>query len=330
MKTYHPKSPCCQAPIRNYGGRRRQCKKCGKTWRIRPRKRGRRPKRIDFQALGKTFIHHETITLRARTQNRLSKEGVSYHFRNALRRTVQGPQIHPSGTGPTVLLVDGLWFRFHHYPWVLYLMALKPSESNTAWLAEPLLLPGKESAAKWRQAIRSLPPESLSTVRALVSDGFRGAKRLAAQYRWIHQRCHFHLLAQLQNRLGRRKRSWEDKPLRQAIYTAISQSLTATAPSHLSKLLAGLSHAIQDPGCPKRYRMLGRDYLRNVTAFRAYLHHPELHLPATTSAIESLFKSIRRFTRPLKSPVALSLWVRSFVRICPRFTCNGKNINQIS
>jgi transposase-like protein len=228
------------------------------------------------------------------------------------------------------LLVDGLWFRFHHKPWVLYLMALKLVGDNTAWLAEPLLLPGKESAVKWRQAIRMLPTDVLNTVNALVSDGFRGSKRLAVQYRWIHQRCHFHLLAQIQNRLGRKKRYLTDRHLRQAIYTSIYQSLATSAPFRLSRLLTALSTALKDPYCPRRFRMLGRDYLRNIDAFRAYLQHPELHLPTTTSAIESLFKSIRRFTRSLKSPESLSLWVKAFVRIHPLITCNGKNINQIT
>lgn len=55
----HPKS------IR-FGGRRRQCKLCHKTWTVRAKKRGVKPRKHRLQELTKTFVEKLTLVQQAR------------------------------------------------------------------------------------------------------------------------------------------------------------------------------------------------------------------------------------------------------------------------
>ena len=81
-----------------------------------------------------------------------------YRFRQALRRFVARPGPQKIPLGPLVLLADGLWFEFDGVPWVLYLTALKPCRGNVATFLDPLLLPGREGASKWEQALAGISP----------------------------------------------------------------------------------------------------------------------------------------------------------------------------
>jgi len=47
MNILQGKSSCCQAKIYKFGGKRKQCSECKKTWKIRQKKRGRKAKRVD-------------------------------------------------------------------------------------------------------------------------------------------------------------------------------------------------------------------------------------------------------------------------------------------
>ncbi len=51
------KSECCNAKIIRFGGRRRQCVACDKTWSIRPARRGPKPRRKRCFYLDKVFNH---------------------------------------------------------------------------------------------------------------------------------------------------------------------------------------------------------------------------------------------------------------------------------
>jgi len=86
----------------------------------------------------------------------------------------------------------------------MYVMVVKPIRSHQAFFLDPVLLPGKESYERWREALATIPPQIKKRVLAFVSDGFRGSKLITREHGWIHQRCHFHLLMALIRRHGRR------------------------------------------------------------------------------------------------------------------------------
>jgi len=102
-----------------------------------------------------------------------------------------------------VLLADGLWFEFDGIQWVLYLTALKPCQGNQATFLDPLLLPGKEGASRWQQAMAAIPPVAKDRIQAMVVDNLPGMRKLAQQHQWVLQLCHFHLLLKLLARRGR-------------------------------------------------------------------------------------------------------------------------------
>src|SRR5438105_12080264 len=87
MQSKHAKSPCCAARVRRFGPRRRQCVECGKTWTVRPKKRGRPVHRsspallhrvlVKGYTLGQLFSHRTTVALPA----------YRYRFRQALQRS---------------------------------------------------------------------------------------------------------------------------------------------------------------------------------------------------------------------------------------------------
>ena len=61
-------------------------------------------------------------------------------------------------TGPLVLLLDGLYFRFQGKDWVLYVMAVKPCRQNRAVFLDPVLLPGRENMQAGLRYSQPFPP----------------------------------------------------------------------------------------------------------------------------------------------------------------------------
>lgn len=325
----HTKSPCCHAPIRRYGERRQQCTACFKTWRVHKHKRGRKPTRIQTPFIQSLFETNSTVRQLILHHSRLEPSRVLYRLRRQLRQLAEQPPQYPLPPGPLVLLVDGFWFRFLRHDWVLYLCAVKPLLRDTAWILEPMVIEGKERYSAWQRAIKSLPLSICNHIKAFVSDGFRGSARIARKYGWVHQRCHFHLLAQLYSRAGHRKKKLSQRARRKRIVRLIRRCLEEPNHRSVAQLVYRLRCELKNPFCPIRYRQIGRDFLRNLESFRAYLMHPHLRLPATTSSIESYGKELRKYTRCLNTHKALSLWSKMYVRYHPTVVCNGKYINQI-
>ena len=321
MKKLHGESHSC---IRNawiHGERRGQCAICGKTWTIWEKKRGRKRSRPDRNLLKKIFVErqrlHQTAGVRLR---RISLSGAS----RRLVRTMEGKEEKAITDGFSaasyILLIDALWHRFGNQSYTLYLRALKRINGHTARFLPPLLLPGKENLKGWQTTINDINPKLKGRIHAVVSDGWRGIERLAKQHHWILQRCHFHLIAQLQVNRGRRKHL-PDQSMREEMYQIARKLLiTKTKVRWYKEQLALL---IQHPDCPKRLKAILRDYLRYLRHFRSYLNHPELNLPTTINAMESMNKQIRQMCRPLRTPVSLLRWATHFLKFNQDIVCNG-------
>lgn len=327
MKTLHAKSPCCRGKIYHFGNRRKQCAFCRRTWRIRKRKRGRKRHRINKDLLVRTLIERQTLKQQVR-DNYSSLFTLRRRFRNSLKWITSKPREYSLSSTQLILLADGLWFRFKRQDWILYLMAIKSIEDNKAILLDPILLPGKESYENWDYTISTIPERLRSQIKAFVSDNFTCAKKIAQQYHWVHQLCHFHLIAQLQIRRGKRKPSIAGRNTRETIYLSIREALETSNKQDLRGLKVRLEELSIFPECPKRLRFIVCQFLRSIDLYRTYLYNPDLDLPTTTSAIEAVGKKIRQISRTISTPEALRLWTTAFVRLNPIVTCNGK-INQI-
>lgn len=321
MPIIHAKSPCCRETIYRFGSRRRQCRACGRTWRIRHKKTGRKARRSSDR-LPQRFADYQRITDWAKAAG-ISTATASERLYSALIRLLKRNRRLP--IGPCALIADGMYFKFKRMDWVMYVMAIKPVNAHRAYYLDPVLLEGKEGYERWRITIATIPPTIKKRIRAFISDGFRGSKLIAKEHGWIHQRCHFHLLIALIRRHGRRSYRTKGAGIREKLLGAVRTLLSTTDNAVLKKQILKARQLILHPLCPPWIRIQTVEFLRTLDDFRAYLIYPELNLPATTNAIESSGKIIRKATSTARTPKSVLLRATAFLQIKKSVTCNGKS-----
>ena len=327
MNSSHAKSPCCRAKIHHFGSRRRQCSHCKRTWRIRRKRRGRKPWRAPPGVLQAIFLEGRTLKTLAPRYD-ITPQGLSRRFRRTLHRFVSRPRLLHLPAGPLVLVFDGLYFRFRGQHWVLYLMAVKACRQNRAVFLDPVLLPGRENVRCWSHAFTTIPARIHRRICASVSDDIRGIIGVATRQGWIVQLCHFHLISQLQGSRGRRKRKLAGRPVRETLYRLTRQALELPDGARLALVLKRLERLVQKPMGSRVIRMVVREFLRRTEQFRAYRKYLELNLPTTTGTVEAMGRRVRdlmRQTRSIRSPQALQLWATALIRLRPKVMCNGKH-----
>lgn len=322
MNILHGKSPCCQAKIYKFGGKRKQCSLCKKTWSIRPKKRGRKAKRVNPDILDKVLGKGHRVSHIADRKGSVGEPALSYRFKKAMAAKIRTNE-YPIGW--LILLADALWFELNGERWTLYLLAVRSTTGGKAHFLDPILVSGRETGNGWEQSLASIPPEIESRIVALVSDGFRGLCFRAKQKSWVIQRCHFHLLAQFKVQLGFWKKL-PDHPIRKEIYTIVCKLLKTK--EHEIEYLENLYELLTSNRCPHRYREVGMEFMRRLSEFRAYLKYPELHLPHTTGCLESFNKIIRDRCKHVRTPESLRLRAISLTRVRTTVTCNHTDFQQ--
>ena len=333
MSSKHAKSPCCGARVRRFGSRRRQCTECGHTWTVRPRKRGRPSHRTAPAVLKRVLVDGLTLSQLHSKRVGVTLAAYRYRFRQALRRWVSRPSPQIIPRGPLVLLADGLWFEFDGIPWVLYLTALKSCAGSQATFLDPLLLPGKEGATRWQQAIEAIPHTARSRIQAMVVDNLPGMLKIAGSQRWILQLCHFHLLLKLQAQRGRVQRRLRGGAVREEIHQLIRNALELPNGEELDTAIQRL-HRLSAGNCgTERIQINVRGFLKDITYYRSYLEWPTLGLPRTTNSVESMCRLLRemfRSSRAGSNPDSILLWATALIRLRPTVVCNGHTINRKS
>lgn len=324
MKKLHEKSPCCRAKIYKFGGKRRQCSVCKKTWTLWAKKRGAKPSRPNRKLLEKVLIEKRSLLSAGMTKKHLAKSTLSTKLSKAMRSCLRKSDDIVLSDGPAILVIDALWFQFKNIRWTLYLGAIRSIDSKQAEILEPKLVCGRECYLGWKSFIDGLPDNVKTRVKAVVADGFRGIDRIAKMHNWILQRCHFHLIAQLQVNRGRWKKM-PDTPMREEIYHTIVKLLVARESKYV--LEEHLKSLIRKPNCPRRLKMIASEFLRHLHQFRSYMIYPELKLPATTNSVESLNRIIRTHCKHLCTPESLLLRVTTLLKIRKIITCNPKIFN---
>ena len=235
--------------------------------------------------------------------------------------------------GPLVLLTDGLWFEFEGIPWVLYLTALKPCRSNQAIFLDPLLLPGREGAARWRRVLAAIPPSAKGRIRAIVADNLPGMRKLAHQHGWALQLCHFHLLLKLMARRGRVRYALRGGRVRDDIHKLVRDALELPDGHSLSHSFERLRKLSLGDCGTLRTQTTVREFLTNLHFYRAYRDQPSLGLPITTNVVESMCRLLREMFRSSRSgsnPASTLLWATAFIRLRSTLVCNGHRINRKS
>jgi hypothetical protein len=227
-----------------------------------------------------------------------------------------------------VLVIDAMWFQFAGSSWVLYLVGAKAMRARTAVFLDPVLLPGRETSEQWRHVLAGIPEPIRARVRAVVSDNLRGLTQLVTAGHWVSQLCHFHLISQLHGRRGRHRPHLADRVTREQLYQLTRQALECPDGPRLRALLRRLAHLVAQPIGSGRLRMVVREFLRRVDAYRAYQQYPQWQLPTTTGAAEAMGGRIRTTlarARHVNTPHALRLWATAVIRLHPTVTCNGRH-----
>lgn len=319
MNKLHEKSPCCQAKIYKFGGKRKQCSECKKTWTKWKKKRGRKARRPDKKLVDSILVRGERASHIAGRKMDLSPQTISHRLKKVM------PLCHrndPYPSGWLIIITDAIWFTFKKERWTLYVITVRSVTGGEAHYLDPVLLPGRETGTGWKQAFASMLPEVINRVLAIVSDGFRGLHQISRERKWVQQLCHFHLLQQLQIQLG----SWKklpDQPIRREIYQCVCRLLKTI--NHESKYDLELYELINSPKCPPRYFMICNEMIRRLDNFRAYINHPELHLPHTTGCLESTNNIIRDRCKYLRTPESLKLRATALLRARQTVNCNHRN-----
>lgn len=321
--TLHAKSPCCSAPVRHYGTHRRQCTQCKSTWRIRKKKRGRKRKRIAKVLLERVLLDKHTAIQESKRLS-MSTSGVAKRYTVAMHKIVDSSHPLKFPKGPYALIVDGAYFKFECRDWVLYIMILKPVCSDKAYFLDPILVKGKEKYGVWNEVVNTIPKHIKKRIKAFVTDGLRGSQQLSERHGWIHQRCHFHLLASLVRGKGKTKYRTRNSTLREQILSAVRVLLTPTNKRKLPPARKTLFKLMSDPVCPAYIRKHVDEFLEREDDFRAYLNCPELRLPKTTNSVESTVHMVRGATRTARTPESLLLRTIAFMRLKKFVVCNGE------
>jgi len=324
MATQHAKSPCCRGRINHFGKRRRQCGVCKHTWRIRQKHRGRKRKRFAIALLSRILLEKHTIA-QERKIVRLSRSGIAVRYVKAMRSLVDKRHSLHLPSSPYALLGDDLYFKFKRREWVMYLMAVKSARGKKAYFLDPVLFEGRECYERWVKAVATIPPKVKSRVGAFISDGFRGAQLLSGQNHWLHQRCHFHLLANLVRGKGKRRYRIRSSNLRDKLLEATRVILSSRDERVLKQARKIIQTLINRPVCPPYIRKQALEFLEREHDFQTYLRYPNLHLPTTTSAIESTGQMMRRATRTARTPQSLLLRATAFLRLKKFVICNGNH-----
>jgi len=222
-----------------------------------------------------------------------------------------------------VLVIDGVWSVFHGRCWVLYNMALKSVTLSEARFLDPIIRPGHESVSNWEEALRTIPPEVSGRVKALVSDGLPGIALLAQRHGWFLQLCHRHLLAALMGRLGRRQRQRAIQQPGRGIRGAILETLVTVDDGRAAALCQEVLLLSRHPNCTVGMRRTARFFVQHQQAYRTYLLHPELRLPSTTCALESMNRLLRQAISTANNPEALLRRATAFLRLRKTIVCNA-------
>lgn len=323
------KSPCCAASVRRYGGRRRQCTLCLKTWRLRTKKRGRPVIRTSIQVAQVLLETKTTIKQRAHISGNTERE-YQRRVRNSLGQIDAQDlldQVPPDTE--LILLIDGIWTRTEKQRAVIYLAAVKPLNSSVVYLLPPHVYLGTETAPKWRKVIQSLPVDIQDRIRALVCDGITGMTSYAYKRDWVVQRCQFHFIKTIERFKGGKNRFVQEKELRHELYLLMRQALVVP-----KKQESALFHKIKELAtletCPKWVRKHAEELMRARNEFRAHLNHPELQLPRTTGCMESTCAIVRtrlRQAHGFKTLSSLCRWVNGVICVKKTITCNSYQPN---
>lgn len=330
MSTLHEKSPCCGGKIINFGGRRRQCVSCRKTWTLWKRKRGRKKKRI-IKIIEK-YLANKVVSLKQQAdRQKIQETTFRSKTRLALKDFITRKSWLPIPSGKLIMVADALWQTINNQIWTVYVIAVRSPSNREAIILPPVFLRGPEHHHnQWPTALNQLLDSDLKKrIIAIVCDGERSLIKYSKDDGWFVQRCHFHLYLRIANyaRTGFLNRN---KHMGNKIITLVDDIILnhdSLVVQEAMMKLVNLLDTIRSQGLKR----VISGFLKNYTHYRTYLDYPNLHLPTTTNSLESFFGSFRDIQRKAKGFRTVASFEKWFIAYCKfrqKITCNGKNYQQ--
>lgn len=224
--------------------------------------------------------------------------------------------------GKLMAVADAIWHWIEEEKITIYLILLRPVHGKVAVILPPVFFPGHENREGWIHAWSKVPDSLKRRIGGLVCDGHKWLVALGHRHEWALQRCHFHLLANLQMYLGTR-----NALLRQEVLRHVRVILSTTDPMRSGKSLHAL-HALRRTSRSRGMRRVLSGLATNYQDFQTYLRHSNLNLPTTTNSAESYISGIRnlmRRSRGFRSEKSLQLWVSGYISWRKTIYCNGKH-----
>lgn len=330
MKNKHIKSPCCKSIIRNFGGRRRQCSKCKCTWRIRQKKRGRKPHRPNKSFILAYFQKRFPPLRVLAIQRGVGKDAVHLLLKKSLELYVRKTKDQWIKDVPAnvnlIAIADAIWYHVKKEFYTIYVILLRPQKGREAIICPPVIIRGREDLEGWEKAFASLPQSIKSRICAFVCDGATSLVALARLHGWILQRCHFHLLAAIQNYVTTGPRS-VNRPFAMFVLRTV-QTMLATNDLKKIRSISRTIIAIRKQSSSRGLRRVLSGFLKTYRDYHSYLNYPELCLPTTSNAAESCIQCFRDFMyrcRGFRSYSALNKWLTALAFFKKTIRCNGKN-----
>ena len=160
----------------------------------------------------------------------------------------------------------------------------------------------------------------------MVCDGATGVTHCARRHGWILQRCHFHLIASVQNYLTTGPRSLH-RAFAFRVLRIVRTALLTRSQSKLQYALAKLG-AIRSRSRSRGLRRVLGGLIEHIDEHRTYLRHPGLSLPITSNSAESFIQRVRDLLyrcRGFKNLSRLSLWITAIAIYKKHIRCRGKN-----
>lgn len=327
MSKIHEKSPCCRGTILRFGGRRRQCAVCKRTWSAWKKKRGRKKIRVSGD-LAHRFVSDRLLPLRApRSGHRQTKSEREYRLAKSRTWCAEHcPWLPPPKDGPLIAIADGLIKLINGRWHTWYIILVRSVDGDTAIALPPYDEDGAETVSGWQKAFDNMPIAILPRIVALVCDGRRGLVFEAKWRKWVLQRCQFHLIARIQSRRSKWKFSRHMDEGRH-IYSLVKKVLFLSDESVLKPVLDELEE-ISWSNRSKDLRLTLSGFVNHYREFRAYRSHPELHLPATNNTAEvmiGIIEGVSRKARGFQSLEVLNEWVKVVIKTRGAVKCRERN-----
>lgn len=321
MKTLHENSPCCQGLIRRFGKCRRQCAVCRRTWRVWKRKRGRDRLRPNTRLI-LNYLAGKRLSFKAGVNREFIRRRLNASLKQYLR---QKSWNHPEINRPFIAIVDAMWHTVEKQACTVYFVLIRPVGSNQAWILPPIIIPGQESATGWQITLEQIPVDLRRHLRALVCDGYPHLVYLAKRQGLLVQRCHYHLIASIKNyvTIGPLSRN---QTLGKMILTAVQTALATRDETILAETWDELWVLIKLVKSRELKARL-RGFLIYINDFRTYQKYPELNLPTTSNAAESLIQCVRDLmykARGFRTQTSFLNWIKAYCLFKQTIICNGK------